>query len=56
MKLIDFINENREQLETAIKETYGQNAWDESEGDIEEFIYNDEGLYVWAMQNGVYDI
>lgn len=54
MKLSEFIQENRAELETAIGLDYDESGLDEEE--IENWIMKDEGLYNWALQNGVYDI
>ena len=55
MKLVEFIEENREVLESNISALCGIDISNDDE-EIERWIMNDEGLYNWALQNGVYDI
>ena len=54
MKLLEFIEENRDEITKSIGDDWGIVAEDDEE--LVDWIMNDEGLYIWALQNGVSDI
>ena len=55
MKLSEFIQENRVELEKAIADL-GQSVTRPDDEDIKDWIMDDEALYRWAIQSGVSDI
>jgi len=52
MTLREFIRENRNALDAIIR-SYCPNVPRLSDQDREEWIQNDEGLYLWAKSEGV---
>ncbi|MBU1235040.1 MAG: hypothetical protein KKC77_19305 [Proteobacteria bacterium] len=51
MKLQDFIKENKEEIDTAIKSVCKNVRLNDTERRL--WILNDEGLYNWARSEGV---
>jgi len=49
----DFIKENREEIDQSIKRVSGVSGLRLNDKDRQEWIANDEGLYNWAMSEGV---
>jgi len=49
----DFIKENREEIDQSIKRVSGVSGLRLNDKDRQEWIANDEGLYNWAMFEGV---
>jgi hypothetical protein len=49
----DFVAEHRGELKELIKEHMGCRAYDLMDGDLEDWVLNDEGLYNWALNEGV---
>ena len=52
MTMRDFIRDNREELDVAIKNVV-PNIGSLNDSDRREWIANDEGLYSWARAEGV---
>jgi hypothetical protein len=52
MTIRDFIRENREALEAAIRRAC-PNVGKLTMEDIRQWVANDEGLYLWARSEGV---
>jgi len=55
MKIEQFIENNREELKAIVKKAVPNNQYDD-DGELEDWILNDEGLYNWALPEGVEDI
>ena len=52
MRMREFIKQNRAELDAAIKRAC-PNIGTLNDGDREQWIQNDEGLYNWARDEGV---
>jgi len=53
MRLREFIRENREDLDAAIRSVPGMDDAKLNDTDREEWVRNDESLYLWARRCGV---
>lgn len=53
MTMEDFINENWREIDECIESARGGTGWPLDNDDREEWIMNDEGLYNWALSEGV---
>ena len=49
----DFIKNNKEEIDKAIRQALGRPEAKLNDGDRREWILNDEGLYLWAKREGV---
>jgi len=54
MSIEEFIRKNQEELVENIRQSYPELDYNETE-EIELWVWNDEGLYNWAMSEGVED-
>ena len=53
MSIDEFIGNNRRDIDSAICSAYGDNCQPADDSDREDWILNDEGLYLWAQSEGV---
>lgn len=51
MALSEFVAENRTEIDSLVVKAYGVTPADDDER--EDFVLNDEGLYLWAVDEGV---
>jgi len=56
MTLQEFIDDNRAELDSGIRAAIGQPNFDLDDDERELWIMNDEGLYNWALSEGVEEI
>ena len=52
MKMREFIDENRDEIEAGIRRVC-PNIGKLTKSDLRDWIANDEGLYLWARSEGV---
>lgn len=53
-----FIDENRDEIDAIIVDRLGKKPWGEelTDEDREDWVANDESLYLWAIEEGVTDV
>lgn len=56
MTLQEFIDNNRAELDSLIREAINQPNFELDDDERELWVMNDEGLYNWALSEGVEEI